>query len=93
MTTHRKIKSLTSKPGISGDLAAYGEAMLARLSADLTSRYRRGFGMVNLSQMKKCYLLWPVAPIFQTASEKSASAAALAGVAQTLSEFAGQTSV
>ena len=45
--------------------------MLVRLSGDLTSRYGRGFGVVNLSQMKKFYLLWPAAPIFQTSSEKS----------------------
>ena len=136
MATHRKTKSLTSKPRAGGDLAAYGEllggiaamlesarrssaravnafmtatyweigrrivefeqggrvradygeAMLARLSADLTSRYGRGFGMVNLSQMKKFYLLWPLAPNLQTVSEKSASAAAYAGILQTPSD-------
>lgn len=51
--------------------AEYGAAMLARLSADLTSRYGRGFGVVNLSQMKKFYLLWPADLILQTPSEKS----------------------
>lgn len=51
--------------------AEYGEAMLERLSNDLTSRYGRGFGVVNLSQMKKFYLVWPSDPIFQTLSEKS----------------------
>lgn len=66
--------------------ADYGEAMLARLSADLASRYGRGFGMVNLSQMKKFYLLWPVAPNLQTASEKSASAAVRAEILRTSSE-------
>jgi len=40
------------------------------LSADLTARFGRGFGMVNLSQMKKFYLLW-AAEILQTASEES----------------------
>lgn len=51
--------------------AEYGAAMLARLSEDLTSRYGRGFGVVNLSQMKKFYLLWPADRILQTPSEKS----------------------
>ena len=53
--------------------AEYGEALLERLSADLTRRYGRGFGVVNLSQMKKFYMLWPGEHIFQTVSEKSPS--------------------
>ena len=51
--------------------AEYGEAVLTRLSDDLTSRYGRGFGVVNLSQMKKFYLFGPANPILQTPSEKS----------------------
>ena len=54
--------------------AEYGEAVLARLSDDLTSRYGRGFGVVNLSQMKKFYLIWPANLILQTPSEESDSA-------------------
>jgi predicted nuclease of restriction endonuclease-like (RecB) superfamily len=50
--------------------AQYGKALLAKLSEDLTRRYGRGFGMVNLSQMKKFYLLWHPERIFQTVSEK-----------------------
>lgn len=50
--------------------AEYGEQLLERLSVDLGKRYGRGFGVVNLSQMKKFYLLWPP-NIFQTPSEKS----------------------
>jgi len=53
--------------------AEYGEALLERLSVDLTKHYGRGFGVVNLSQMKKLYMLWPVEYIFQTVSEKSPS--------------------
>lgn len=53
--------------------AEYGEAVLARLSDDLTRRYGRGFGIVNLSQMKKFYLLWPAEPILQTPSEEFSS--------------------
>lgn len=49
--------------------AGYGEALIARLAADLTTKLGRGFGEVNLSQMKRFYLTWP--DIFQTLSEKS----------------------
>jgi predicted nuclease of restriction endonuclease-like (RecB) superfamily len=51
--------------------ADYGTELLKRLAADLTARFGRGFGPVNLSQMKKFYLLWPAEKIFQTLSEKS----------------------
>jgi len=51
--------------------ADYGTELLKRLAADLTNRFGRGFGPVNLSQMKKFYLLWPTEKIFQTLSEKS----------------------
>ena len=54
-----------------GDLrAGYGKALLQNLSEDLTHRLGRGFSAVNLSQMKKFYLLWSESKIFQTASEK-----------------------
>ena len=36
----------------------------------MTQRFGRGFGAVNLSQMKRFYLLWPSERIFQTLSEK-----------------------
>ena len=52
--------------------AAYGARLIARLAGDLTRRFGRGFGVVNLSQMRKFYQTWPAPPIFQTASEKSA---------------------
>jgi predicted nuclease of restriction endonuclease-like (RecB) superfamily len=50
--------------------AAYGEELLERLSVDLGKRYGRGFGVVNLSQMKRFYLLWQKKN-FQTLSEES----------------------
>ncbi len=50
--------------------AEYGTALIKRLAADLTQRFGRGFGVVNLSQMKRFYLLWPSERIFQTVSEK-----------------------
>lgn len=51
--------------------ADYGDAVVAQLSLDLTRRFGRGFGPVNLSQMRKFYQLWPEDRIFQTLSEKS----------------------
>jgi predicted nuclease of restriction endonuclease-like (RecB) superfamily len=51
--------------------AEYGTELLKRLSGDLTGRFGRGFGVVNLSQMKRFYLGWPLPNIFQTPSEKS----------------------
>ncbi len=55
--------------------AEYGATVVGRLAADLTTRFGRGFGPVNLSQMKKFYLLWPAGQIFQTLSEKSLAVA------------------
>jgi predicted nuclease of restriction endonuclease-like (RecB) superfamily len=51
--------------------AEYGEEVLKRLSADLTKRFGRGFGPVNLNEMKRFFLAWPTETIFQTLSEKS----------------------
>ncbi|SPB15241.1 hypothetical protein NOV72_02467 [Caballeronia novacaledonica] len=51
--------------------AAYGETLIARLAADLTSRFGRGFGKANLANMRAFYLQWPRERIFQTPSGKS----------------------
>lgn len=51
--------------------AEYGAALIKRLSADLTQRFGRGFGTVNLSQMKRFYLVWSPERILQTPSEIS----------------------
>ncbi|MDB6128219.1 MAG: hypothetical protein JWM35_2115 [Verrucomicrobia bacterium] len=50
--------------------ADYGEILVGKLAQDLTTRFGRGFGPVNLSQMKRFYLMWPAGRIFQTLSEK-----------------------
>jgi hypothetical protein len=50
--------------------AKYGETLIAQLSLGLTARFGRGFGPVNLSQMRKFYLVWPPDRNFQTVSEK-----------------------
>ncbi len=53
------------------DRAAYGTELIARLAGDLTRKFGRGFGAVNLSQMRKFYQTWPNPEILQTTSEKS----------------------
>ncbi len=50
--------------------AAYGEALLERLSNDLTARFRRGFSVDNLETMRLFSLAYPPA-ISETASRKS----------------------
>ncbi|MBB2486644.1 DUF1016 domain-containing protein [Mitsuaria sp. WAJ17] len=50
--------------------AEYGQALLKRLSADLSSRFGRGFSERNLEQMRLFYLVWPPEQISQTASAK-----------------------
>jgi predicted nuclease of restriction endonuclease-like (RecB) superfamily len=51
--------------------ARYGQVLLKRLAQELTAKHGRGFGIVNLSQMRKFYLLWSSSTILQTPSEKS----------------------
>ncbi|MFQ5707021.1 MAG: DUF1016 N-terminal domain-containing protein [bacterium] len=51
--------------------AEYGAGLLEHLSTDLRTQFGRGFSPVNLSQMKRFYILWPEQKIFQTLSEKS----------------------
>jgi predicted nuclease of restriction endonuclease-like (RecB) superfamily len=63
--------------------AGYGEALLRRLSEDLTRRLGRGFSERNIRQMRLFYLSWPnqqtvsaefpAGTIRQTSSAKSAS--------------------
>jgi predicted nuclease of restriction endonuclease-like (RecB) superfamily len=53
--------------------AAYGEKLLERLAADLGERFGRGFGLINLRQMRRFYLEWPRPQIRQTVSDESQS--------------------
>ena len=53
------------------DRAAYGEALIERLSQDLTRRFGRGFSRQNLWQMRAFHLAWPPTHILQTASGES----------------------
>jgi len=51
--------------------AEYGQALLKRLSVDLSARFRRGFSRRNLEQMRAFYLAWPPEHIAQTLSAQS----------------------
>ena len=66
--------------------AGYGDVLVKRLADDLTAQFGRGFGVVNLSQMRKFYTLWPMPSIFQTPSEKLSVPASSDRKLQTLSE-------
>jgi len=68
--------------------AAYGEELVVRLAKDLTARFGRGFGVVNLNHMKRFYLGWPRERILQTLSELSAGS-----ILQTASDRSGLTGV
>lgn len=52
------------------DRAGYGQALLKRLSADLSRRFGRGFSERNLEQMRLFYQAWPIDHISQTPSAK-----------------------
>ena len=73
--------------------ARYGETLLKRLAADLTKKFGRGFGYVNLNLMRQFYLAYPPQKILQTLSEESVknkkgqmSSAELAEILQTTSK-------
>ena len=66
--------------------AEYGERLIVRLAHDLTARFGRGFGVVNLSQMRRFYQTWPIETILQTVSEKSEATGLEVQIVQTPSE-------
>jgi predicted nuclease of restriction endonuclease-like (RecB) superfamily len=51
--------------------AEYGTELLAKLSADLTKRFGRGFSSDNLESMRRFYRAFPRAKISETVSRKS----------------------
>lgn len=59
------------------DRAAYGDALIERLSDDLTKRFGRGFSRQNLQQMRSFYLAWSSNAICQTVSGESFDVSAL----------------
>jgi predicted nuclease of restriction endonuclease-like (RecB) superfamily len=61
--------------------AEYGEQVLARLAADLTTRYGRGFSRYNLQFMRQFYLAFPKGKICETLSHKSCDRISLSELA------------
>jgi predicted nuclease of restriction endonuclease-like (RecB) superfamily len=59
--------------------AGYGEALLKKLSADLTSKFGRGFSRQNLQQMRQFYRAYPPTEICQTVSGKSGKRQTVSG--------------
>lgn len=51
--------------------AGYGEQLIARLSADLTAQFGRGFSPDNLENMRRFFLAYPRSAISETLSRKS----------------------
>ena len=73
-TVYREIGRRIVESEQSGERrAAYGKALLKRLSDDLTTRFGRGFSERNLEQMRLFYLGWQIP---QTPSAESRPAAA-----------------
>src|SRR5579875_2694178 len=60
--------------------AKYGDALIRQLATDLSAQFGRGFGVVNLSQMKRFFLTWPDKGIFQTPSEKSSKSHSISNI-------------
>jgi predicted nuclease of restriction endonuclease-like (RecB) superfamily len=59
-----------------GNRAAYGQALLVRLSGDLTRRFGRGFGVDNLELMRLFYQTYPPTAISESLIRKSANTGA-----------------
>lgn len=51
--------------------AEYGEALIERLAADLSSRYGKGFSVRNVWQMKAFHIAWPISQTLSAESEGS----------------------
>ena len=54
--------------------AGYGQALLERLSGDLTQRFGRGFGVDNLQRFRLFYVAYPPSAIHATLSRNSDAA-------------------
>ncbi|MDO9513212.1 MAG: DUF1016 N-terminal domain-containing protein [Elusimicrobiota bacterium] len=51
--------------------AEYGKRLINKLSADLTTKFRRGFGVDNLQRLRLFYTYYPADLIYATLSRKS----------------------
>jgi predicted nuclease of restriction endonuclease-like (RecB) superfamily len=66
--------------------AEYGEALLEKLSVDLSAKFGRGFSRRSLQDMRSLYLVLPAAQIWQTLSAKLDDGSGVSSKFQTLSE-------
>ncbi|WP_394828080.1 YhcG family protein [Pendulispora albinea] len=73
--------------------ADYGEALLERLSADLTEHFGRGFSVRNLRQMRAFYTAWPNRQTLSADSETARPTKLVPRIRQTLSAESGPSSV
>lgn len=67
--------------------AGYGEELLTRLSADLTERLGRGFGVDNLENMRRFYLAFSEGKISETVSRKLLAAHLSGGSSATVTKI------
>jgi len=67
--------------------AAYGQALLQRLSADLTSQFGRGFGTDNLELMRLFYQSYPPDQISESVIRKSRAQASRGKSASPIRKF------
>lgn len=66
--------------------ANYGDELIKQLARDLSPQFGRGFGVVNLSQMKRFFLTWSDKKILQTVSEKSPKSHSINNVLENASD-------
>ena len=66
--------------------AGYGEALVERLAADLTSRFGKGFSQTNLKQMREFYFSWPNRQTLSDQSRAGSSGPPGLEIRQTLSD-------
>ena len=64
-----------------GKRAGYGQEVLIQLSADLMSRFGRGFGVDNLELFRAFYLIYPLHELAGGQASKSDSAVRISGAA------------
>lgn len=70
--------------------AGYGEALLERLSQDLTARFGRGFARPNLIRFRQFYQAFPTPGIRSTVSNESAAPVPMCSTASNLSQTPSQ---
>ena len=65
--------------------AGYGEALLRRLSVDLTRRFGRGFSERNVEQMRAFYSGWPISQTLSAESGRPSPVPDMADISRTAS--------